>query len=230
MNQTSNQSGLAVIETVLILVVIGIIGFTGWYVWQSKQKSDEMLTPNQSSSQSSGKSKAATNDNGAKQTASEQSDSWLLFTSAKNEFSIRVPDGWKLEQYEDSPSLYTFSNDNLQIIPGQKAVITRVSAGKDGNGEGFGVSFVQSLAEMGIPAGVKSSFQTDQGYEVAVYRNVVSPGSSEGAGGLPDGGVSYTYLITKSATKNIYAWYGYSTGQTDHHVSVEAALKTLKLN
>jgi len=36
-----SQSGFAVLETILILVVIGIIGFTGWYVWHSRQATDK---------------------------------------------------------------------------------------------------------------------------------------------------------------------------------------------
>jgi hypothetical protein len=36
-NQVSNK-GFTVIESLLILVVVGILGFTGWFVWHSTQK------------------------------------------------------------------------------------------------------------------------------------------------------------------------------------------------
>lgn len=39
-----DQSGIAILETVLILVVVGIIGFTGWYVWQSRQTADKTIS------------------------------------------------------------------------------------------------------------------------------------------------------------------------------------------
>ncbi|HET9721772.1 MAG TPA: hypothetical protein VFP32_01960 [Candidatus Saccharimonadales bacterium] len=35
-----NQKGLAVVETVLVLVIIGIIAFTAWYVFTSKSNTD----------------------------------------------------------------------------------------------------------------------------------------------------------------------------------------------
>ncbi len=35
--KNTNQSGFSVIESLLILVVVGILGFTGWYVYHSQQ-------------------------------------------------------------------------------------------------------------------------------------------------------------------------------------------------
>ena len=36
-----NQSGFSIIEALLILVVIGILGFTGWYVYHTKQAANK---------------------------------------------------------------------------------------------------------------------------------------------------------------------------------------------
>lgn len=37
----TNQTGFSVVEALLMLVVIGILGFTGWYVYHAKQASDK---------------------------------------------------------------------------------------------------------------------------------------------------------------------------------------------
>lgn len=37
------QSGFAVLETLLLVVVLGLIGGTGYYVWHSKQSTDKTL-------------------------------------------------------------------------------------------------------------------------------------------------------------------------------------------
>gem|GEM_PF-5416893 len=33
-----NQHGFGAIEGLLLLVIVSLIGFVGWYVWQSKNK------------------------------------------------------------------------------------------------------------------------------------------------------------------------------------------------
>lgn len=38
-----NQNGFGVVEGLLALVIIGVIGFTGWYVLQSKSKTNKVL-------------------------------------------------------------------------------------------------------------------------------------------------------------------------------------------
>lgn len=37
----TNQKGFSIAEALLILVVIGILGFTGWFVYHAKQTSDK---------------------------------------------------------------------------------------------------------------------------------------------------------------------------------------------
>jgi hypothetical protein len=37
-----NQRGFSVVEGLLILVIVGTIGFIGWYVWKSKNKTDSI--------------------------------------------------------------------------------------------------------------------------------------------------------------------------------------------
>ena len=43
-----NQHGFSGVEAVLLLVVVGIIGFTGVYVWHAKNSADKTLTANNS--------------------------------------------------------------------------------------------------------------------------------------------------------------------------------------
>jgi hypothetical protein len=66
MNKT--QHGFAVLESLLILVIIAIIGGTGYYVWHSKQQTDKSLNDASTSSQSLGdaKSSSSHSNSGAK--------------------------------------------------------------------------------------------------------------------------------------------------------------------
>lgn len=53
MKKVQNSKGFAIIETALFLVIIGLISFVGWYIWNAKAKTDQSLTPLQTSSNSS---------------------------------------------------------------------------------------------------------------------------------------------------------------------------------
>ena len=48
MSKTNNQSGFSAVEALLILIVVGILGFTGWYVLKAKSNTDKSLNSNHS--------------------------------------------------------------------------------------------------------------------------------------------------------------------------------------
>lgn len=41
MARTKNQSGFTVVEVILVLILVAILGFTGYYVWHSQKKADD---------------------------------------------------------------------------------------------------------------------------------------------------------------------------------------------
>jgi type II secretory pathway pseudopilin PulG len=38
------QSGFSIIETLLVVVILGMLGFTGWFVWHAKQNTNKTLS------------------------------------------------------------------------------------------------------------------------------------------------------------------------------------------
>lgn len=58
------QSGFSVIEGLLILVILAILGFTGWYVYHSSNQTDNSLSSANNSSQTSAVLKNLTDKNG----------------------------------------------------------------------------------------------------------------------------------------------------------------------
>jgi len=49
MPQKTKQSGFAAVETILVVVILAILGGTGWYVWHSKQAADKSLSQSSAS-------------------------------------------------------------------------------------------------------------------------------------------------------------------------------------
>jgi len=55
------QSGFAAIETALVIIILGMIAFTGWFVWHSKQVTDKTLSDTAKSSPGVIQAKKVTN-------------------------------------------------------------------------------------------------------------------------------------------------------------------------
>lgn len=87
----NNQSGFSVIEGLLIFVIIGIVGFTGWFIWHSKQSTDKTLDKgNQSTFVGTAKKSVASND-----TAKTTNDNQNIIKFAEIGIQITVPDSIK---------------------------------------------------------------------------------------------------------------------------------------
>lgn len=89
-----NQSGFGAIEALLIAVIVGIIGFTGWYVWNSKQLTDNTLSASTSTT-----------------TQSSALSGNLTYVKAKE------PTNW-IEDHQQGSQIYSLTNDSLGCYVG----------------------------------------------------------------------------------------------------------------
>lgn len=81
------QKGFAVLETLLIVIILAIIGGTGYFVWHSRQNTDKTL------------GNAAKSQPGIPKTKNEPQISttgWASFTSKLEGFAIRYPKDWEV--------------------------------------------------------------------------------------------------------------------------------------
>jgi Tfp pilus assembly protein PilX len=218
----SNQKGFAAIEAVLVLVVLGILGFTGWFVWHAKQNTDKSLDAANSSKQAVAGKKAAEATIVSK---ADETASWLLYTPPGNMFSIRLADGWKLDQCTNSPLLTTKVHDNIALKQGTKAIVTDANCAGDSAGDGFSLSYVHG----GSDAGGKTptdTFATAAGDTVKHYTRVADS-NLIGPGDLQNGGTYHSYLLTKDPDTKVTILYGVNLGQSDDHATIEKSLKTI---
>jgi hypothetical protein len=103
----SNQSGFAAIEAVLILVVVSILGFTGWFVWHAKQNANAALS-NAANSQP----KASKASKGA---ASPSDGGWKTYTSSLTKTSLQYPSSWKIMRNADPDIFQLESPDGWTV-------------------------------------------------------------------------------------------------------------------
>lgn len=79
-----NFKGFSAIEGLLIIVIVGILGFTGWYVYNSKQNADKSNTASTQVSSST-----------ATKAAADPYAGWKTYTSTYEKSSYRYPSDWK---------------------------------------------------------------------------------------------------------------------------------------
>jgi len=226
-----SQSGFAIIEAVLIVVVVGILSFTGWFVWHAKQNTDKSLDAANNSEQASVKTTKKTDTKQASLPVDETTN-WLLYTTPSKEFSMRLADGWQLEECSNVPLLTTNIHDSVTPHPGTKAAVSTVNCASDRLADGLSISYVTGGSDAGGYNSPVNSFKIASGETVNLYSRIahITANDFVGPGDLKDGGTYYSYLVTKAPAFKVTISYGVNPGQSDDHLTVEKAIKTMVIN
>jgi Tfp pilus assembly protein PilV len=111
----SDQAGFSIVETLLILVIISILGFTGWYVYHAKQTSNKNYSTNNSTVPTYKKKTtakaAATTDPYA---------GWRTATLKYEQVSYRYPADWTVT---DTSASTPKDDSNGCVYPGTDSVV-----------------------------------------------------------------------------------------------------------
>ncbi|HEX5448016.1 MAG TPA: hypothetical protein VFW90_02330 [Candidatus Saccharimonadales bacterium] len=98
MKKKQSQKGFAALEGLLILIIIAIIGGTGYYVWHSKNQIDSVY----SSTANSSVPKINQPSHAEKKTAPSSNSTGTIVKSADGKVQMRLPAGWKVVSRNDS--------------------------------------------------------------------------------------------------------------------------------
>jgi Tfp pilus assembly protein PilX len=95
LSMSKNQKGFSVVEGLLILVIVGILGGTGWYVWNSNKKTNDLL--NSVDKSSSVGAKATKKNTETKIEAVDKYPTWKEEKNQEYKYSFKFPNenGWK---------------------------------------------------------------------------------------------------------------------------------------
>ena len=224
MQYNRDQSGFSAVEAILILVVVGIIGFTGWFVYKSQSDTSKTLN-------TAGNSTASTTNKKSPATSTAPTDeiaTWTPYTSANSTFTFRIPDGWKLTAQTDADLVYGVG-DNIVYKAGTPATVTKTTGGRDGL-YGFFIAFDSSVqtSQRTFTGYTKvGDFKTNTGLTGTEY---TFDYTSTGEGIGPDAGTKeYAYYFTKN-NMGILAQYDLVPGASNQLSTVEKAIKTINFN
>ncbi len=248
MKARTNESGFSPVMIALIIVVIALLGVSGWLVYDRQKKDSKSINTSAGidsfdkcvaagnpvmesyPEQCSANGKTYINErSGNPQPIKDDTANWLVYTAKDNPFTVRVADGWIVEDSYYGQGFNTFSNDHLAHKPGTKAIVNPFPGGRDG-ASGFFLNYAtQNLEQIVTPGKKQTSLKTKDGLEVEKYYWVISGYAEEGLG-AGNGDTEYTYVIRNNAKEVITASYTYQPGDTDHHEIIEKVLTTVHFN
>jgi Tfp pilus assembly protein PilV len=218
------QTGFALIETILILVILVMIGGVGYYVWHAKQSTEATLQQNNAHAGLQTKSSAP------KIAQDPAIASWLEYKAPSGHFSVHLADGWDLNRCKGSDFLYTYGSEHTQYKPGAKARVADIDCGSDGSAVGLFISYyAKTVDSSGKVQGEKTgTFKTAQGVEVTAYLYTKTT-EEDALGDVPKGGKIYSYVAKKSDAILVYV-YGIGPTDPDSHAVVEQSVKSFVFN
>lgn len=141
-----NQKGLALIETLLIILILVIIGFGGYYVWHSQKQSNSTLSTAASTSQAA------------------SSQSALLSATVDKTLSLKYPSTWHLVQTNQSAATSDTPSNTVITSPDGNTTVTLVG-GLSGIGGGCDPSQGQTLTDVD-----KTTLANQPAYAFLSYR------------------------------------------------------------
>jgi len=220
MKTLKNSDGFSPVHTLLILVIVGIVGFTGWYVWNANNDANKNLESTNTTSPT------VNEDLKTKDTQTNKTTEWFEYSSPDGKYSIKLPDGWRLDVTEGGSAPYAVDAKKISYVAGTPATVTPTKFA----GDILNTAFAMSDGEKGFfgqePRGSKQSvFKTTQGLEVTRYDFTVVNEPED----LPSGMVRHEYRIVSNG-KYFQVVHDVQKGETDQAELVEDAIRTLELN
>lgn len=104
----NNQYGFSAVETALVLVIVGLIGFVGWYVWHSNKKADDTLSSANKTAQTNTpvRAKPATT---------------VSYTDDSKTYTLTYPKAWTIDSLKwnggSGHSIEAVQNSFVQLDP-----------------------------------------------------------------------------------------------------------------
>jgi type II secretory pathway pseudopilin PulG len=180
-----NENGFSIVEVLLVFVVVALIGFIGWYVWQTKSNTDKNLTKSNTTS-TSGASQIANTP--AKQEAVDPYAGWKTYCDTATSGCFRYPSDWNdvsaldaqrikasgqnkagtvnleySEPVQGQDGIGSFSTKSLAVITNNTALKVVGGYYTVGNNPGYNIADTSLVQQLGLAEGKVSTINSDSG-------------------------------------------------------------------
>ena len=223
MSHRSVQKGFAIVETLLVVVILALVGFIGWYIWHVKTNTDKAFTHASLSS-------AATSTHTVCQ-ATDKSYTGRVFIAPGGTYKLCEPNGWLLYTNGDAKGSSIIANANNLVYQLSKAASAKGISGTDGS-SAFGIFY--NINNSSVPIDGFSNFIAAGSFKAMnivgnKYTRTQAVAPTEGLGSVPEGTQQYEYHFVKD-NRDISVEYNVFPGDISRVPLVEAVVHTLELN
>ncbi len=217
-----NQKGIGALPILLLIVIVGLIGGTGYFVYQAQKDTNKSLdNANKTLEQLANNNKPD-----KAEPVVQTEDSWLLFTAQNNAYSFRVPDGWQGLALNDS----VFIRESSELAY-EKGTLAKIEILAEGGWDGpspFALYLPQQNYDQIVREGTaQGEIKTNQG--LIAHKFVYTETLKQEAIGYQQGDTVYNYYFDADG-KYIQVSHYFPQGGTDQHEMVERAIRTIKVN
>lgn len=193
----NTQKGFGAVETVLIFVVVGIIGFAGWFVWNSQKQTDKTLTDASKGSSSVSATKTSSTTSNTTDTTTTKTDtaSYLVV----KEWGIKIP-------MPSDDSSYAYSvQDSTDIWVTSQSLNQALAAAAKSAGEACGIAGIQVFRTTRSNNAVTDTRKYSA--EINGYVYGLAQGALGGAALAPcDGNTNLTTAISQTQAALASVW------------------------
>jgi hypothetical protein len=216
----SNETGFSAIEAILILVIIALLVFVGWFVWHSKQTANKTLASATQATTVS-KQQAKTGSTSSTKATTDPYAGWLSLCSTSGDLCVKYPSDWKLSQSQAQTQTQSVAEYTITNPAGNVAVnYTPNSSGTGGGNTTTGAytNNVLSLisptatADFKVVRGLTTEYQSwlDSGKQYSYYADylltsnaaVQQQGLSQGTNTGSDA-IAYNFTNAKSSSPQV---------------------------
>lgn len=210
-----NQRGFGAIQLVLLFIIVGLIGGTGYYVYKAQQNTNKSLDSTNKNLQTLSEDKSAT--------SAKEEDSWLLYEPSDKAFSVRIPDGWEGVALYDN--LYVRDSAKMVYTKGTKAKVEIMNEGGWDGASPFGLYYPKQNSDQIVREGIEQTpLKTVSG--LTVHKFIYNQEADPDGIGYQKGSKVYNYYFDAEG-KHIQISHVVNPGDTDQHELVERLIKTI---
>jgi Tfp pilus assembly protein PilV len=131
-----NENGFTLIEPLLILLILGILGFAGWYVYSHHHAAKTSSTPTATSTT----------------LAVNPYTGWKTYRSTYENVSFKYPSNWIVSVTPEPVSDGTVANGNVLTITSPTGTVVNFQAPAQGQGGACSSAAVDQVTPLGVTA------------------------------------------------------------------------------